>query len=75
MGERGQKSVALLLWPFYAIWRLLTLILQVTGRIICGILGLAIMVAGTTLIITIAGAPLGIPLTIFGFLVLVRALF
>ncbi|MBT8077657.1 MAG: hypothetical protein KJO31_03730 [Gammaproteobacteria bacterium] len=75
MGEHRQKSVPLLLWPFYAIWRLLTFILQLTGRIICAILGLAIMAAGTTLTITIAGAPLGIPLTIFGFLLLIRALF
>ncbi|MDJ0941784.1 MAG: hypothetical protein QNJ00_18610 [Woeseiaceae bacterium] len=68
-------GVPLLLWPFYAIWRLLTLILGLVGRLFAGVLGFALMVAGIALTVTVVGAPLGIPVAIFGFLLLVRALF
>ncbi len=68
-------GVPLLLWPFYAIWRLLTLILGLVGRLFAGVLGFVLMVAGIALAVTVVGAPLGIPVAIFGFLLLVRALF
>jgi len=34
MNDSTQSSVPILLWPFYAIWRLLTLILNLIGRVI-----------------------------------------
>ena len=73
--SKGDKDIPILLWPFYAVWRLLTLILEITGRIICAILGLALMAAGTAITISIVAAPIGIPLVVFGFLLLLRALF
>lgn len=75
MNEPGRRSVPILLWPFYAIWRLLTLILELTGRLLCAILGLVIMGAGVTLTMTLVAAPLGIPIVILGFMLIVRALF
>ena len=69
------KDIPVLLWPVYAIWRLLTLILEITGRIICAVLGLAMMAAGIAVTISIVAAPIGIPLVVFGFLLVVRALF
>jgi hypothetical protein len=73
--SRDDRQIPWLLWPFYAIWRLLTLILEVTGRIICGVLGLALMAAGVAVTLSIVAAPIGIPLAVFGFLLLIRALF
>ena len=75
MEESNERRIPWLLWPFYAIWRLLSFVLELTGRLICAVIGLAIMMSGVALTITVAGAPIGIPLTIFGFLLLVRALF
>lgn len=75
MQESDERKVPILLWPFYAVWRLLTFVLEVTGRLICAFIGLAFMAGGTALTITIAGAPIGIPLVMLGFLLLVRALF
>lgn len=69
------RSVPWILWPFHAVWRLLTLILEITGRIICAILGLALMAAGVAITLTIVAAPIGIPMAVFGFLLLIRALF
>jgi hypothetical protein len=71
----NDRRIPWLLWPFYAVWRLLTFILGITGRIICAILGLAMMAAGVAVTLSIVAAPIGIPLAVFGFLLLIRALF
>ncbi len=70
-----ESGVPWFLWPFYAVWRLVTFILNATGRLLCAVLGIALMVVGSTVTLTIVGAPLGIPLVLLGVLLLVRALF
>lgn len=73
--ESGERRIPWILWPFYAIWRLLTFILELTGRLVCAVLGLAMMMGGVALTLTVAGAPVGIPLAALGLLLLARALF
>jgi len=74
MSDRD-RDVPILLWPFYAIWRLLTFILEVVGRLLAAMIGLALMAAGTAITITVLAAPIGIPIAVVGFLLLVRAIF
>jgi hypothetical protein len=71
----SDRKVPILLWPFYAIWRLLTFILELVGRLLCAVLGIALIVAGVAVTMTILAAPVGIAIAVFGFLLLVRALF
>ena len=75
MAGSTDNGVPWLLWPFYAVWRLLSLILNITGRIICIVLGIALMMAGVAMSLSVIGAPPGIALTALGFLLVVRALF
>jgi len=75
MSDSTQSNVPILLWPFYAIWRLLTFILNLIGRVISALLGIALMVGGVAIALSIVGAPIGIPLASLGFLLLIRALF
>ncbi len=75
MPDNEGKQIPWILWPFYAIWRVLTFILEVTSRIICALIGLALMAAGVAITVTVVAAPIGIPIAAFGFLLLVRALF
>jgi hypothetical protein len=75
MNDPHERHVPILLWPFYALWRLLTLLLELIGRILCGVLGLGLMIAGVAITLSVVGAPVGIPLAAFGFLLLVRAIF
>ena len=75
MNDSRKGRVPILLWPFYAIWRLLTLIVELIGRLLCGILGIGLMIAGVTITLSIIGAPVGIPLASIGFLLLVRSIF
>lgn len=73
--SNSDRNVPLLLWPFYAIWRLLTFFVELVGRLLCGVLGLGLMIAGIAITITVLAAPVGIPLAAVGFLLLVRAVF
>ncbi|HZW58655.1 MAG TPA: hypothetical protein VFE85_00055 [Woeseiaceae bacterium] len=75
MNERDTHHVPILLWPFALLWRLLGFVLHVTSRIVAALLGLVLMVAGVVLTMSVLGAPAGIALCAFGFLLLVRALF
>ncbi len=70
-----ENRVPILLWPFYAIWRFLTFILNIVGRLLCAILGLALMMGGVAVTLSVVGAPVGIPLAALGLLLLARALF
>ena len=69
------KRTPWFLWPFVAIWDLITWILQLTGRMVAAILGLVFMIVGAILTITVIGAVVGIPLIIFGFALMVRSIF
>ena len=75
MQASSERRVPILLWPFYALWRLLTFILNIVGRLIASLLGIAIMIAGVAITMSVIGAPLGIPLAVLGFLLVIRALF
>lgn len=74
----GRVSTGLgscLLWPFLAAWRIATFVFEITGRLLALVLGLILMAAGVLLSLTVLGAILGIPLAVFGFLLLMRGLF
>jgi hypothetical protein len=73
--ESRTRRVPLLLWPFWAIWRLLAWIVGLTGRLIAAVLGLVLMIAGLMISFTIVGLPIGIPLILFGFLLMIRGFF
>ena len=68
-------NVPVLLWPFWAMWRLVTLIFELTGRLLAIVLGLALLIVGVILTLTVAGAILGIPLGLIGFTLLLRGFF
>jgi hypothetical protein len=69
------KTTPWFLWPFVAAWKLLATILVITGRVFGIILALALMAVGIALTMTVAGAPVGIPVAILGFLLMIRSIF
>lgn len=73
--ESESRKVAVLLCPLYAVWRLVVLILEFTGRVLGVILGLLLLVIGTLLSLTVVGAVVGVPLMILGMLLMLRGLF
>jgi hypothetical protein len=54
---------------------LLTLILDLTGRLLAIALGIVLMIVGTIVSLTVIGAVIGIPILLFGFLLVTRGLF
>lgn len=75
MTEKGVKRVPWFLWPFAAIWDVLALVLNITGRLLGILLAVGLMVIGVTFTMTVIGAPVGIPLAILGFLLMIRSIF
>jgi hypothetical protein len=70
-----KRHVPWLLWPFYALWMLIAGIIRFTGRLVAVILGVVFLIVGGILTVTVIGSILGIPLMIFGFLVIIRGFF
>jgi hypothetical protein len=71
----NEKRTHWILWPFVALWRLLTWILEITGRLVAIILGCVLLIVGVVVSLTIVGAIVGIPIALFGFLLVMRGLF
>ncbi len=69
------KKTPWYLWPFVALWRLVTGILMLTGRLVAVILGLVFVLVGAVLSATVIGAIIGVPLILFGGLLVLRGLF
>ncbi len=69
------KKVPWLLWPFWLIWKLVVGVIEFTGRILGAVIGLVLMIVGVIVSLTIVGLVVGVPLIIFGFLLVVRSLF
>jgi hypothetical protein len=75
MTTAAKRQAPWYLWPFVAIWKLLAVIVEMTGRLLAMILGIVLMLVGGLISLTIIGAILGIPLAIVGFLLFVRGIF
>jgi len=69
------KKVSWILWPFVALWRLVTFILEMTGRFVAILLGFVLMAVGVLVSLTVVGAVVGVPIALFGLLLVFRGLF
>ena len=70
MLNENEKATPILLWPFVALWRLLPYILSLSVFVVGFFLGLVIMSIGIMLSLTVVGAIVGVPLIIFGVLII-----
>ena len=70
-----KRNVPWYLWPFYAIWMLVVFIVEFAGRVVGAVLGLALLIVGIVVSLTVVGAIVGIPLIIVGFMILLRSIF
>ena len=72
---RGHRPIPWIFWPINLVWDILAFILRLSGRLVGAFLGLVLMAVGLFLTLLVVPAPLGIPLSILGFLLLLRSLF
>jgi len=73
--DSQRKKRPILLLPFVILWSLFSFMMKLTGRVVAAVAGLAFMAIGITLSVSMVAAPIGIPLAIFGFLLLLRSIF
>jgi len=70
-----KRHIPWYLWPFAAIWKLLAIIVEMTGRLAAMILGFMLMIVGVLVSLTIVGAIVGVPLAIVGLLLFLKGIF
>ncbi len=70
-----EKGTAWFMWPFVALSRLVAGIVALTGRFVAIMLGVVLMILGLIFTITFLGAIIGIPVFLFGLLLVYRGLF
>lgn len=75
MTTQTKQHIPWYLWPFAALWKLLAVIVELTGRFVAMVLGLALILVGVIVSLTIIGAIVGVPLAIIGLLLLLRGIF
>jgi hypothetical protein len=72
---RHARRIPWILWPFWALWKLIAGLVAATGRLVAVLLGLAFLIIGVVLTATVVGAVVGIPFILLGFLLALRGLF
>ena len=75
MTAQTKKHIPWYLWPFVAIWKLLAVIVEMTGRFVAMVLGIVLILVGVIFSLTIIGAIVGVPLAIIGLLFFLRGIF
>jgi len=75
MTNHTKKHIPWFLWPFAALWKLIAVIVEMTGRFVAMVLGVVFIIVGVIVSLTIVGAIVGIPLAIIGLLMLLRGIF
>ena len=75
MSTQRKNHVPWYLWPFVALWKLLAVIVEMTGRFVAMVLGIVLIIVGVIVSLTIIGAIVGVPLAIIGLLLLLRGIF
>ncbi len=73
--DKDEKKNHWLLWPFVGIWKLFEWIVEFTGRLVAVILGLALMIVGIVVSLTVIGAIVGIPILFVGLMLTIRGIF
>ncbi len=64
-----------LTWPFVALWRLVAFIFELTGRFLAIVLGIVLMIVGVIVSLTVIGAIVGVPMILFGLMLVIRGFF
>jgi len=75
MTTSTKQNIPWYLWPFAAIWKLIAVIVEMTGRFLAMIIGIILMIVGGIISLTIIGAIIGIPLAIVGLLLFLKGIF
>jgi hypothetical protein len=75
MTTRTKHHIPWYLWPIVALWQLVATIIELVGRFVAILLGFVLFVVGAVVSLTIVGAIVGIPLMLFGGMLVLKGMF
>jgi hypothetical protein len=75
MTRSARSTAPWIFWPLAALWDLVAFLLRLTGRLIGFAIGLIMLAIGGVLCLTVILIPIGFPLLVVGFLLMVRSVF
>lgn len=75
MSRSARSFTPWIFWPVAAVWDLIAFVLRLTGRLIGFTVGLILVAVGGVLTLTVILLPIGLPLLVVGFLLMVRSVF
>jgi len=75
MTDKTKTRIPWYLWPFAAIWKLLAVIVELTGRFVAMVIGILLIIVGVIVSLTIVGAIVGVPLAVIGLLLFLKGIF
>ena len=75
MTTQTKSHIPWYLWPFAAVWKLLAVIVEMTGRFVAMVIGIVFIIVGIIVSLTIVGAIVGVPLAVVGLLLLLKGIF
>lgn len=75
MSTTHKHHIPWFLWPFVALWRLIAVIVGLTGRFVAMVLGLIFIIVGVIVSLTVIGAIVGVPMAIIGVLLFLKGIF
>lgn len=75
MSYANARRTSLLLLPLVLIWRLVSMLVQITGILLALLIGFIFMVVGVALSMTVVGAVIGVPLLFLGVMITLRAIY
>jgi hypothetical protein len=69
------QGTSCLMAPFVALWRLCATIIEWTGRFVAIVIGFVLVILGILVSFTIVGLIVGVPMVLFGVMLMARGLF
>jgi hypothetical protein len=75
MTTRTKHHIPWYLWPSVALGQLVATIIELVGRFVAILLGFVLFVIGAVVSLTIVGAIIGIPLMLFGGMLVLKGMF
>ena len=75
MSYANARRTPILLLPLVLVWKLISMLVQLTGILLALVIGFVFMGVGVGLSMTVVGAVIGVPLLFLGVMITLRAIY
>lgn len=75
MSDHHHDTTPWFLVPIVLLWKFLSIIMERAGRVLTSVTGILLTITGIYFAVSSMAAPLGIPLIIFGLIIILRSIY